>query len=271
MSGNSPETGTYTALTLGVADGVAMVELCRPEIHNRFDHVLHDELLRALDAVSADEHVRALLLCAQGKVFSGGGDTARMLEGAAESPHDRFAGVDGGRHLFRRFADFSKPFVVALTGDVYGVGTSVVLTADAIVSTPGVRLADPHVHMGLVAGDGGVVAWPLNLAMTLSKRHLLWGDPLLAEDAHRLGLVTDLVDGRDDVVPLAARLAARVAALPPVAVQLTKRALNKVVQSRTDEAFDLGFYLEAISLGTEDMVEAVTAFLEKRGGVFKGR
>ena len=128
-----------------------------------------------------------------------------------------------------------------------------------------------HVHMGLVAGDGGVIAWPINMAMTLAKRHLLWGDALSAEDAHRIGLVTDLVATRDEVDALAAKLAARVAGLPPVAVQLTKRALNKVVQSRTDEAFDLGFYLEAVSLGSEDMVEAVTAFLEKRRGVWRGR
>jgi enoyl-CoA hydratase/carnithine racemase len=125
--------------------------------------------------------------------------------------------------------------------------------------------------MGLVAGDGGVVAWPANLATTLAKRHLLWGEPLLAEDAHRLGVVTDLVAARDDVRRRAEELAVRVAAMPPVAVQLTKRALNQTVASRINEAFDLGFYLEALTLGTDDMVEAVTAFLEKRAGVWKGR
>ena len=110
-----------------------------------------------------------------------------------------------------------------------------VLTADALVSAPGVNLVDPHVHMGLVAGDGGVIAWPSNMATTLAKRHLLWGEPLLAEDAHRIGVVTDLVASREEVRPRAEALAARVAALPPVAVQLTKRALNKVVQARIDE------------------------------------
>ena len=152
-----------------------------------------------------------------------------MLEGAAETPHDRFAGVDRGRSCSAVAADFPKPFVVALDGDVYGVATSVILMADALVSTPGVKISDPHVHMGLVAGDGGVVAWPANLATTLAKRHLLWGEPLLAEDAHRVGVVTDLVGSRDDVRGRAEELAARVAALPPVAVQLTKRALNQTV------------------------------------------
>jgi enoyl-CoA hydratase len=261
----------HTALTLQVAGGIAVVELCRPEIHNRFDHTLHDDVVDVLERTAADPEVRVLLLRAQGRVFSGGGDTARMLAGASETPHNRFAGVDRGRHLFRLCADFPKPFVVALSGDVYGVATSVVLTADALVSAPGVRIVDPHVHMGLVAGDGGVIAWPINMATALAKRHLLWGDPLLAEDAHRIGVVTDLVATREEVGPRAMALAERVGALPPVAVQLTKRALNKVVQARVDEAFDLGFYLEAVSLGTDDMVEAVTAFLEKRPGVWKGK
>ena len=179
--------------------------------------------------------------------------------------------IDEGRRLFRTFADFPKPVVVALHGDVYGVATSIVLTADAIVAARGVKLSDPHVHMGLVAGDGGCVTWPLNLPLVRAKRHLLWGEPLLAEDAHRLGMVTDLVDTPDEVRTAARALAERVASLPPVAVQLTKRALNKYVHSRIDDVFDTAFYLEAISVNTEDMREAVTAFLEKRAGVWRGR
>jgi enoyl-CoA hydratase/carnithine racemase len=259
------------ALTLEIVDGVATVELSRPDDLNRFDNLLHDELEEAIAEIAVDPDARALLLCGSGKVFSGGGDAARMLAAAQEDPHARMVGVDRGRRLFRLCTDFPKPFVAAVHGDVFGVATSLVLTADALVSTPGVKFVDPHVHMGLVAGDGGAIAWPINMPAALAKRHLLWGEPMKAEDAHRVGLVTDLVDTADQVRPHAEKLAARVAALPPVAVQLTKRTLNKVIQSRIDEAFDLGFYLEAITVGTEDMVEAVNAFLEKRRPTWKGR
>jgi enoyl-CoA hydratase len=100
---------------------------------------------------------------------------------------------------------------------------------------------------------------------------LLWGEPLLAEDAHRLGLVTDLADDAESVPSLAMDIANRVAALPPVAVQLTKRALNKVLGARIEEAFDTAFYLEAISASTSDLREAVTAFKDKRPGVWSGQ
>lgn len=259
------------SLNVQVDDGIATIDLCRPEVQNRFDHLLHDELEAAIGQVAANADVRAVLLTAQGPVFSGGGDTERMRAANAESPHDKLVDVDRGRALFRRVADLPKPLVVSLTGDVFGVATSLVLLADAIVSCPGVRIADPHVRMGLVAGDGGTVVWPMNLATTLAKRHLLWGEPLLAEDAHRLGVVTDLEADADAVRARAAELARRVASLPPVAVQLTKRAINQGVASRINEVFDLGFYLEAMSLGTEDVLEAIQAFHERRPGNWSGR
>ncbi len=260
-----------SALTVSVADGVAVIEMCRPELRNRIDDQLNNELEVAFTAAAIDDHVRVVVLTSTGRVFSAGGDTERMLRQADESPLEWMKSVDGGRKFFRLFADFPKPFVAAVQGDVYGLGTSIVLTADAIVSARGVKFADPHVHMGLVAGDGGVVAWPTNVSGVLARRHLLWGIAMLAEDAYRVGMVTDLVDTPDEVKPKALEIAAQVAALPPVAVQLTKRALNKVTGSRIDDAFDLGFYLEAVTLGTADMVEAVSAFLEKRTPTWKSR
>ncbi|HEY0448701.1 enoyl-CoA hydratase/isomerase family protein [Actinophytocola sp.] len=246
------------------------LRLCRPDVHNRFDDVLLGELGAALSEMEADQDVRAVVLTATGKHFSAGGDTEAMLAANADL-RVLLAQVDLGRRLFRTFADFTKPLVAAVHGHVFGVATSLVLTADAVVSTPGVRISDPHVHLGLVAGDGGCVTWPANLPLVMAKRHLLWGEPLLAEDAHRVGLVTDLADDAESVRTLAFEIAGRVAALPPVAVQLTKRALNKVLGARVDEAFDTAFYLEAISASTADLREAVAAFKEKRPGEWSGR
>lgn len=259
-----------SALETSMSNGVATIRLCRPEVHNRFDFSVHAELHDALLELGADPAVLAVVLASTGRHFSAGGDTDTMIA-AAEDLTARMNQIDEGRRLFRTFADFPKPVVVALHGDVYGVATSIVLTADAIVAAKGVKLSDPHVHLGLVAGDGGCVTWPMNLPLVTAKRHLLWGDPLLAEDAHRLGMVTDLVETPDDVPTVAFALAERVAALPPVAVQLTKRALNKYVHSRIDDVFDTAFYLEAISVATEDLREAVDAFRERRPGRWQGR
>ncbi len=260
----------WQTLVVEKADGVAEVRLNRPELLNRFDMVLHRELTDVMHVLAADTDVRVAVLSSTGRIFSAGGDTKVMIEAAGNLNH-RMAMIDEGRQLFRAFADFPKPLVVALTGNSYGLGTSIILLGDAIVSTPTVEFSDPHVHMGLVAGDGGTTAWPTAMGSILARRHLLTGDPMNGADAHRLGVVTDLVDTVEEVVPAAKALAARMAALPPVAVQLTKRALAKATMARADEVMDLSFYLEALSFGSEDLLEAVAAFKEKRPGVWKGR
>lgn len=254
-----------------IRDGhVAEMRLSRPDVANRFDPEFEAEIIAALASLAADDDVRAVLWTAEGRHFSAGGDTAMMLA-AHEDIRTSLRQIDGGRHLFRAFADFPKPLVAAVHGHAFGVATSLILLADAIVSTPGVKLVDPHVMMGLVAGDGGTVVWPANVPFVQAKRRLLWGEPVLAEEAHAWGVVTELVDEPDEVVPLARRLAEQVATLPPVAVQLTKRAFNKSFASRIDDNFDVGFYLEALSVTTADMREAVAAFSEKRPGRWEGR
>jgi enoyl-CoA hydratase len=210
-----------------------------------------------------------VVLLSTGRVFSAGGDTEVMLD-ASKSIARRLSLIDEGRRLFRAVADFPKPLVVGLHANSYGLGTSLVLAADAVVSAPDVEFSDPHVVMGLAAGDGGCVVWPSVMSMVRAKRHLLTGDPMTAEMAYQLGVVTDLVDTRDEVGPAAVALALRMASLPPIAVQVTKRALNKVMMARADEVLDTSFYLEAITFGSEDLLEAVDAFKSKRAPEWKG-
>ncbi|WP_156680709.1 enoyl-CoA hydratase/isomerase family protein [Sphingomonas profundi] len=260
----------HPAIELIRHDRVAELRLCRPELLNRFDMQLHRELEYMLGELGRDAEVLAVVLSSTGRVFSAGGDTDVMLECAGDMAK-RLDLIDEGRRLFRAVADFPKPLVVALSANSYGLGTSLVLAADAIVSCPGVEFSDPHVVMALVAGDGGCVSWPTAMGMIRAKRHLLTGDPLSADDAFRMGVVTDMEATADAVLPAALALAARIAALPPLAVQLTKRALNKVMMARTGEVLDLGFYLEGITFGSADLQEAVSAFKGKRAPRWEGR
>jgi enoyl-CoA hydratase len=179
--------------------------------------------------------------------------------------------IDEGRLMFRLLADVPLPVVVALQGDAIGLGATVVLACDAVVASRTASIADPHVAIGLVAGDGGCVVWPAAAGLLRAKRYLLTGDRLKAEDAWAMGLVTDLVDGPDDALPAARALAARMAALPPLAVQGTKRALNRLMQQRAGEVLDLSFALEGVSMASDDLAEAIAAFKERREPKYQGR
>jgi len=244
--------------------------LARPDLLNRVDDDLRDALIEALRSVANDGSTRAVVLGAEGKVFSAGGDMAMM-----KAKHGDLAaihrGTDAGRRLIETIFDTPVPVVAAVQGHAIGLGSTLVLACDAVVAARGVRIVDSHVAIGLVAGDGGAVMWPAAMGMVKAKRHLLTGDPLLAEDAEMLGVVTDLVDAPEDVLPTAQALADRIAALPPLAVQGTKRALNHVMRLRAHEVLELSFAYEAETMSSQDLLEGIDAFTEKRSPKYTGR
>jgi enoyl-CoA hydratase len=259
----------HRALTLRTDGAVAEITLNRPGLFNRFDDPLHVELTAVLEQVRADEKIRAVVLASTGKVFSAGGDF-ELMRAAQSDVRTRLRILDDGRRLLDALIGLPQPLVVALHGAAIGLGATVVLTADAVVAARSASLSDPHVHLGLVAGDGGCLVWPQAVGMLRARRHLLTGDPVDAVTALTIGLVTDLVDEPGDVLPAARALASRIAALPPLAVQGTKRALNRVTQQRAGEVVDLALAHEQTTLASQDLLEAIDAFQQRRPGSFHG-
>lgn len=261
----------YEALRISHAgNGIAEIELCRPDIHNRVDAVLHRELADALASLAANPGVRVVVLLSTGKAFSAGGDFELMKAAHADIATRRGI-VDDGRRLLQAFVSIPQPVVVALQGPAIGLGATIALLCDVVVATRAATLADTHVALGLVAGDGGALAWPQAAGMIRARRHLLTGDPIDAETAYQMGLITDLVDSQDELVPYARSVAERIAQLAPLAVQGTKRALNRVTQQRAGEVVDLSFAYEEHTLASEDLMEGIAAFQQRRPPQFRGR
>jgi enoyl-CoA hydratase len=260
----------FSALTLEVSDGIAEITLTRPELMNRVDAALHTELTAALDQIARRQDVRASVLASTGRVFSAGGDF-ELMRAAHDHPGERRQIADDGLRLLDALIGLPQPLVVALHGAAIGVGATVVLTADAIVAARSASLSDPHVALGLVAGDGGCLVWPASTGMLRARRHLLTGDALDAETAFACGLVTDLVDTAEEALPAARALAARIAKLPPMAVQGTKAALNRLTQQRAGEVVPLSMANEVATFASEDLLEAIASFQERRPGNFRGR
>jgi len=252
-----------------LADGVAEIVLDRPDLLNRFDTALHHAFTDALVAIGGDAAVRAVVLSSTGRAFSAGGDFDAMRRASTDRAVQR-ATVDDARRLLDALLGLSQPIIVALQGPAIGLGATVVLACDAVVAARAATIADTHVNVGLVAGDGGCLVWPQAVGMLRAKRYLLTGDPLDAETAHAFGLVTDLVDDPQDAAPAARELATRIAGLPPLAVQGTKRVLQHTLRQRAGEVVDLGLALEELTMSTDDHVEGFTAFQERRAPTFEG-
>lgn len=260
----------YRTLTYGVDGAVATVTLNRPDILNRMDDATTEELVAVVERLRRPGEVRALIVASTGSAFSAGGDLGEVLR-LIEDYDARMEAWEMGRRLIRGMSDIAVPTVIALQGDVYGLGTSMALSGDIIVASRNVKIGDPHVKVGLVAGDGGTLVWPQSFGMARAKRHLLTGDPLTAEEAFRLGGITDLVETPEEVLPLAQKLAGKIAALPPIAVQYTKRALNHSMQRHGLDHFEFAMALEQYAMTSEDLKEAIAAFKEKRKPTYRNR
>ena len=265
----------YNGKSIRVTTNGYVVELCldRPELLNRFDADVHDELPAAIDEIaraSRSTDVRAVIVCSTGSVFSAGGDFDFMKQ-AREDVGFLLDHSLTAKRIVMALLDLEMPTIAAVQGAAIGLGATIALTCDMVVASRNVRIADPHVNIGLVAGDGGCLVWPAAVGIKRASRYLLTGDRLDADTAYQFGLVTDLVERPVDVLPAARELAAKVARLPPLAVQGTKRSLANVMRARSAEVFDMSLAYELVTTLSDDILEAIDAFKEGRPGNYKRR
>ena len=261
--------GEYQDLKVSEANGVIEIMLSRPEHLNAVNVNLHDELRRVFETINRGTDARAIIIGGEGRAFSAGGDFEWILRNHRDPVARMRAGAEG-RGLLLALVDCHLPVIAACHGDAMGVGATIAMTADAVVASRNARFGDPHVVVGLTAGDGGCALWPASAGMLLAKRYLLTGEAIPAEEAWRMAMVTDLVDEPEDVMPRAKTIAAKMVSLPPFAVQSTKRTLNAALRARVDEVIELGVNYEVQSFTSRDVPEAVAALKERREGRFEG-
>ena len=251
--GSIPE---FSTLTLDVTSSIAHIRLTRPALLNRFDGPGHGEFADALDIAAKTDHVRALILSAEGKVFSAGGDFDEIVE-AGTSARVREGMVRDAKRVFHTLVGARFPVIAAVQGAAAGLGATIVTLCDIVVASRNVKLSDPHVAVGIVAGDGGIIGWSQSIGINRAKRYLLTGDSLTAAEAYAMGLVSDLVETPDDVVPRAEEFAQKIVSLPRGGIEGTKRAFARLTQQTALSVLDLGLAYEMESIMHPDVAATV--------------
>lgn len=232
----------YSFLRTEVRNHIAHIVLSRPEKANACRREDHGEFAGILRDVAVDDEVRAVLISSSGSAFSVGADYEYMEELLID-PDCLVELQAQARELVHAHIDLDKPVVCAMQGAAVGSGLMFGLMSDIVVADRDARLIDAHVAVGLAAGDGGALYWPLAAGLVRAKRHLLTGDLITAEEAQRYGLIAEVVDnGR--CLERAREFAERFVALPQLAVRYTKRALNQWLRHGADIAFDYSLALE---------------------------
>jgi enoyl-CoA hydratase len=245
-------------------DGVAVATINRPEKLNAVDGRLHHELSTLPVDVTADRTVRALVITGAGRAFCAGGDFSR---GAAPIGSHGTPAMEEARRIVDHLLECPKPIVSAVNGYAMGLGATVALLADVVVAGRSAVFADTHVAMGIGAGDGGQLIWPLLIGVNKAKYFLMTGDRVGAEEAERIGLVNFVVDD-DALLEKALAVAGRLAAGPSQAITASKMAINHWMRSISTQVVPLSLALEEACFGSSDNKEAVTAFNEKRAPNF---
>jgi enoyl-CoA hydratase len=243
------------------------VTIDRPPL-NTVDDALHTDLTRLFALLKHETEARVILLTAAGRAFSAGGDYGWFptLRGAERLDLLR----QHAKQIIWDLLDVEIPIVAAVNGPAIGLGASIALLCDVIFMAESAVIADPHVRVGIVAGDGGTAIWPLAVGPAKAKEFLLTGDPVPAAEAARMGLVNHVVPD-DELTERATTFARRLADGAPLALRATKLCVNKLVKEALNVSFDTATALEMVTFMSEDHEEALAALREKRPPRFQGR
>jgi enoyl-CoA hydratase len=237
---------------------VHVVSINRPHALNAVNEEVHHAFATIWRKLSTDDDVKVVVTTGVGKAFSAGGDVV-MFGRLIEDPVARQFQIAEARTVFLEVINFGKPLVSAVSGPAVGLGCSIALLSDFLVMGESSYLADPHVAVGLVAGDGGAAMLPLLIGLMKAKEYVMLGERITASVAEQLNLVTKVI-GDEAVLDEALALGERLAALPPQALRATKIAMNMHLSRAALGVLEYALAEEYTSFSTPEFKERVAAF-----------
>jgi len=263
---------TYEQLIVEREDSVQVIRLNTPDRLNALSPTLTRELMDALTAARDDGDLRAIVLTGEGRGFSAGADLSTLQEPylRGERPQLSTFLKDGYNRLIPLLTDTPKPVIAAVNGVVAGAGVSLALACDIRIAAESASFSTAFVRIGLIPDAGSCYFLPRTLGMAKALELALLSDKVDAQTALDIGLVSRVVP-QDTLMKEAMDLAFRLAAMPTTAIGLTKMTFRQAGQLTLGETMELEAEIQDRAAATEDHLEGVLAFLEKRPAQFKGR
>jgi len=259
----------YKRISVSRRGKVLTIALDNPPM-NAIDQTMHDELKTIFFDAQDDLDSDVVVLTGAGNVFCAGGNIQDGMQkriNEVDSYHKKNLGV---KRRISGMMDLEKPLIGRINGDCIGGGASLALFCDVIYAVDTARIGDRHVRMGLAAGDGASIIWPLLLGYTRAMEYLLTGDLLNGKKAAEIGLINHAVPAAklDEVVN---EFTDRLAAGATKSIRWTKVCANIHRRQAAQAFMDAGLAYQAHSNSSVDHQEAVNAFREKRKPLFTGK
>jgi enoyl-CoA hydratase len=254
-------------VTIEISAGVATLTINRPEKLNALNGAVRALLADGLDSIERDADVRVAIITGAGeKSFVAGADIAEFADRTAL---DQFRAMRCGT-IFESAAAFSKPLIAAINGFCLGGGCELALACDVRIASERSKFGQPEINLGLIPGGGGTQRLSRLVGSGQAFRLIYTGEIIDATEALRIGLVEEVVP-HEMLMSRARALAATIAKKSPVALQLIKEAIRASAETPLAEGLRLETTLLSVAFASEDKVEGVRAFLDKRAPTFRGR
>jgi len=272
-----PPDRTFNDIRYDVSEHIATLTFARPEVMNAMTVDLIAETIEALDLAAQDDQVRVVIITGEGRAFSAGGDVRRLggestggEQPLPPTPFQRRAWLRRTQRMILAIRQVEKPVIAAVNGIAAGGGFDIACACDIRIASDRARFSEVFAKIGLFPGTGGTYFLP-RIVGPEKALELIWTAEMIdAEEALRIGLISRVVP-HDDLVSEARKFAGRLVAGPPLALALAKAAVYRGLDSDLNAAFDYASTAEAITLSSEDHVEGINAFRQKRPPEFRGR
>ena len=234
----------------------------RPDAMNAVNLALHDELAEAFWFCQSDTGSDLIVVTGAGRAFSAGGDLDH-LQRNAENPHLFDHEARMAKRIVYTMLDIDKPIVCRLNGHAVGLGATIALLCDVIFAAEGAKIGDPHVGLGLVAGDGGAVIWAQRIGLARAKEYLFTGELLTAQKAAEIGLVNHCVP-LDELDAAVDGFCQKLLLGAMNAIRATKVLTNLELKRIAHAVMETGIAMESLSVRHPNHLEGVMALKERR-------
>ncbi len=262
MTADAGALPQYQTIALQRDDRLLTITLNQPEALNTINLAMHEELAEVFVFAARDEYSDVVVLTGAGKAFSAGGNLEHMWNNAS-NPHLFDGEVRLAKRIVFAMLDLDKPLVCRMNGHAVGLGATLALLCDVVFAVEQAKIGDPHVALGLVAGDGGAAIWPQLVGLPRAKEYLLTGELLRADQAAQIGLVNHALplqelDGAVDA------FCQKLLNGSTNAIRWTKVLLNLELKRVANAVMDAGIAYEAVTVRSADHREGINALKEKR-------
>jgi len=258
----------FQTLDLQIGEGIATITLNRPKALNALNQAMVEELGRAVEQVRDDPAVRVVVITGAGdKAFAAGAD---LTEFKGMSAIDGWMLTQRLQRLYLEIERLPKPVIAAVNGFALGGGCELMMACDIAYASDRARIGQPEINLGIIPGAGGTQRLARLIGKQRAKELVLTGEMIGAQDAWNLGLLNRVVPS-DQLLPEVRKLAEKLASKGAVALKAAKEAIEEGYDAGLDAGLANEGKLFGLCFGTEDKVEGINAFLEKRPPQFKGK